>query len=51
MFGFAAVSETPFSAELTKYTIGVTPASVSAASALNSTQFSGGVNLPAITGV
>ena len=51
MFGFAAVSETPFSAELTKYTIGVVPASVSAASALNAPQFSGGVNLPALTGV
>jgi hypothetical protein len=51
MFGFAAVAETPFSAELTKYTIGVVPASVSAASALNAPQFSGGVNLPALTGV
>ena len=51
MFGFAAVSETPFSAELTKYTIGVTPASVSATAALNPPQFSGGVNLPALTGV
>ena len=51
MFGFAAVSETPFSAELTKYTIGVDLANVSAASALNSPQFSGGVNLPALTGV
>ena len=51
MFGFAAVAETPFSAELTKYTIGVDLADVSAASALNSPQFSGGVNLPALTGV
>ena len=51
MFGFAAVSETPFSAELTKYTIGVDLANVSAASALNPPQFSGGVNLPALTGV
>ena len=51
MFGFAAVAETPLSAELTKYTIGVVPASVSAASALNAPQFSGGVNLPALTGV
>lgn len=51
MFGFAAVSETPFSAELTKYTIGVVPASVSAASALTAPQFTGGVNLPALTGV
>ena len=51
MFGFAAVSETPFSAELTKYTIGVTPASVSAQSVLGSVVFSGGVNLPALTGV
>jgi len=51
MFGFAAVAETPFSAELTKYTIGVDLANVSAASALNSPQFSGGVNLPALTGV
>ena len=51
MFGFAAVAETPLSAELTKYTIGVVPASVSAASALTAPQFSGGVNLPALTGV
>ena len=51
MFGFAAVAETPFSAELTKYTIGVDLADVSAASALNPPQFSGGVNLPALTGV
>ena len=51
MFGFAAVSETPFSAELTKYTIGVDLPAVSAGSALNSPQFSGGVNLPALTGV
>ena len=51
MFGFAAVAETPFSAELTKYTIGVDLANVSAASALNPPQFSGGVNLPALTGV
>lgn len=51
MFGFAAVAETPLSAELTKYTIGVDLANVSAASALNSPQFSGGVNLPALTGV
>ena len=51
MFGFAAVSETPFSAELTKYTIGVTPASVSAQAILGTTTFSGGVNLPALTGV
>jgi len=51
MFGFAAVAETPFSAELTKYTIGVDLANVSAASALNSPQFTGGVNLPALTGV
>ena len=51
MFGFAAVSETPFSAELTKYTIGVDLPAVPAASALNSPQFSGGVNLPALTGV
>ncbi len=51
MFGFAAVSETPFSAELTKYTIGVDLANVSAASALNPPQFTGGVNLPALTGV
>lgn len=51
MFGFAAVAETPFSAELTKYTIGVDLANVSATSALNSPQFSGGVNLPALTGV
>ena len=51
MFGFAAVSETPFSAELTKYTIGVDLPAVPAASALNSPQFTGGVNLPALTGV
>ena len=51
MFGFAAVAETPFSAELTKYTIGVDLDDVSAASALNPPQFSGGVNLPALTGV
>ena len=51
MFGFAAVAETPFSAELTKYTIGVDLANVSAASALNAPQFTGGVNLPALTGV
>ena len=51
MFGFAAVAETPFSAELTKYTIGVDLADVSAASALNPPQFTGGVNLPALTGV
>ena len=51
MFGFAAVAETPFSAELTKYTIGVDLADVSAATALNPPQFSGGVNLPALTGV
>ncbi len=51
MFGFAAVSETPFSAELTKYTIGVTPASVSAQAILGTATFSGGVNLPALTGV
>ena len=51
MFGFAAVSETPFSAELTKYTIGVVPASVSAQAILGTTTFSGGVNLPALTGV
>ena len=51
MFGFAAVSETPFSAELTKYTIGVDLPAVSAGAALNSPQFSGGVNLPALTGV
>ena len=51
MFGFAAISETPFSAELTKYTIGVTPASVSAQAILGTTTFSGGVNLPALTGV
>jgi len=51
MFGFAAVSETPFSAELTKYTIGVTPASVSAQAILGTAIFSGGVNLPALTGV
>ena len=51
MFGFAAVSETPFSAELTKYTIGVTPASVSAQAILGTVVFSGGVNLPALTGV
>ena len=51
MFGFAAVAETPFSAELTKYTIGVDLANVSAASALNPPQFTGGVNLPALTGV
>jgi hypothetical protein len=51
MFGFAAVAETPLSAELTKYTIGVDLADVSAASALNPPQFSGGVNLPALTGV
>ena len=48
---FAAVAETPFSAELTKYTIGVDLADVSAASALNPPQFTGGVNLPALTGV
>ena len=51
MFGFAAVSETPFSAELTRHTIGVTPASVSAQAILGTTTFSGGVNLPALTGV
>ena len=51
MFGFAAVAETPFSAELTKYTIGVDLANVSAASTLNPPQFTGGVNLPALTGV
>jgi len=51
MFGFAAVSETPFSAELTKYTIGVDLPAVPAASALNPPQFTGGVNLPALTGV
>ena len=51
MFGFAAVSETPFSAELTKYTIGVDLPAVSAGSTLNPPQFSGGVNLPALTGV
>ena len=51
MFGFAAVSETPFSAELTKYTIGVVPASVSAQAILGTATFSGGVNLPALTGV
>ena len=51
MFGFAAVSETPFSAELTKYSIGVVPASVSAQAILGTTTFSGGVNLPALTGV
>ena len=51
MFGFAAVSETPLSAELTKYTIGVVPASVSAQAILGTTTFSGGVNLPALTGV
>ena len=51
MFGFAAVSETPFSAELTKYTIGVDLPAVSAGSALNAPQFTGGVNLPALTGV
>jgi hypothetical protein len=51
MFGFAAVAETPLSAELTKYTIGVTPASVSAQALLGTTTFSGGVNLPALTGV
>ena len=51
MFGFAALSEAPLSAELTKYTIGVDLANVSAASALNSPQFTGGVTLPALTGV
>ena len=51
MFGFAAVAETPFSAELTKYSTGIDLGNVSAASALNSPQFSGGVNLPALTGV
>ena len=51
MFGFAAVAETPLSAELTKYTIGVVPASVSAQAILGTTTFSGGVNLPALTGV
>jgi len=51
MFGFAAVSETPFSAELTKYSIGVVPASVSAQAILGTATFSGGVNLPALTGV
>ena len=51
MFGFAAVSETPFSAELTKYSIGVVPDSVSAQAILGTTTFSGGVNLPALTGV
>ena len=51
MFGFAAVSETPFSAELTRHTIGVTPASVSAQALLGTAIFSGGVNLPALTGV
>ena len=40
MFGFAAVAETPFSAELTKYTIGVVPASVSAQAILGTTTFS-----------
>jgi hypothetical protein len=51
MFGFAALSETPLSAELTKYTIGVVPASVSAQAILGTIVFSGGVNLPALTGV
>ena len=51
MFGFAAVAETPLSAELTKYTIGVDLPAVPAASALNPPQFTGGVNLPALTGV
>ena len=51
MFGFAAVAETPFSAELTKYSIGVVPASVSAQAILGTATFSGGVNLPALTGV
>jgi len=51
MFGFAAVSETPFSAELTKYTIGVDLPAVSAQAILGTTTFSGGVNLPALTGV
>ena len=51
MFGFAAVSETPFSAELTRHTIGVTPTSVSAQAILGTATFSGGVNLPALTGV
>lgn len=50
MFGFAAVSETPFSTE-PKQTIFAALVSVSAASALNPPQFSGGVNLPALTGV
>ena len=51
MFGFAAVAETPLSAELTKYSIGVVPASVSAQAILGTATFSGGVNLPALTGV
>ena len=51
MFGFAAVSETLFSAELTKYTIGVDLPAVSAQAILGTTIFSGGVNLPALTGV
>ena len=51
MFGFAAVAEKPFSAELTRHTIVVTPASVSAQAILGTTTFSGGVNLPALTGV
>ena len=51
MFGFAAVAETPFSAELTKYSTGIDLGNVSAASALSPPQFTGGVNLPALTGV
>ena len=51
MFGFAAVAETPLSAELTKYSTGIDLGNVSAASALNPPQFTGGVNLPALTGV
>lgn len=51
MFGFAAVSETPFSALSATDTAFVNLGNVSAASALNSPQFTGGVNLPALTGV
>jgi len=50
MFGFAAVAETPFSTE-PKQNIFAALAGVSVTSALNSPQFSGGVTLPALTGV
>lgn len=51
MFGFAAVAETPFSAELTKYTIGVDLDDVTAQALLTAVTFSGAADLPALTGV